>query len=134
MLRHVLAVAAVFAFAVPALAEEAPNPPPTDGAWGMEGQFVFNQNDGKAKGCRLDLSKDEKGGHYTPIVADDCTTQFEFLGKVSTWDLAGDDGFVLLDAAGATIIELHPAEGDSAVYVGTNAADQRSYYMERISG
>lgn len=118
----------------PPPAEEEPNGPPTEGAWGMEGQFVFNQADGKAKGCRLDLWKDEKDGHYTTKPDADCAAQFEFISKIAGWDLAGDAGFALVGADGTIIIEMQPSEAEPAIYKGTSTLDGRDYYMERISG
>lgn len=129
MMRHVVAAVAALAFAAPALADEAPNPPPTEGAAGLEGQFVFSQSDGKARGCVVILYAEEAGGHYKSELADDCATQFEFLGAVTGWDFAGQD-ILLVGADSAVIVELTPDA--SGMLRGTH--DGREYYLERTSG
>lgn len=129
--------AAVFAvsFALPAFAlgDEAPNPPPSEGAAGIEGQFVFNQADGKARGCQVILFNEPAGGHLKSELAEDCATQFEFLGAVKSWELKGD-AIELLDSAGTLVIEMAPKDQDTGMYRGTGAADGREYYLERTSG
>lgn len=66
----------------------------------MEDQFVFNQADGKAKGCRLDLWKDDKDSLYTTKPDEDCAAQFEFVSGIAGWDLAGDAGISLVGTEG----------------------------------
>lgn len=129
MLKH-LAVAALLALS-PTLADEAPNPPPTEGAAGLEGQFVFSQSDGKARGCQVILFNEETAGHYKAELASDCKEQFEFLGKVAGWDF-DDQDILLVDAQSAVIIQLSPDA--NGMLRGKNEADGREYYLERTSG
>jgi hypothetical protein len=129
MLKH-LTVAVLLALA-PALADDAPNPPPTEGAAGLEGQFVFSQSDGKARGCQVILYAEETAGHYKAELAPDCKEQFEFLGAVTGWDF-DDQDIVLVGAQDAVVIQLSPDA--NGMLRGKNEADGRDYYLERTSG
>lgn len=125
--------AAVLAFSATAMAEEQPNPPPTEGAAGIEGQFVFNQADGKSRGCQVILFAEEEDGHFRADMGD-CATQFEFLGDVASWDFTDDDTVQLIDEANKAVIELTPEDDTNALYRGKNPLDGREYYLERTSG
>ncbi len=133
MLRHVIAAAAL-AFAVTAAAEDEPNPPPTEGVPGMAGQFAFNQADGKSRGCLVILHEDEiANALYKVELADDCATQFEFLGDVGGWDRK-DDGFIIFTANGDQLFVMEPDAEEGYIYRGKLESDGRDCYMERVSG
>ncbi len=128
-----LTAAAALTLVLTASAQDQPNPPPTEGAAGHEGQFVFSQADGKARGCQVILFAEEEDGHYRADMGD-CATQFEFLGDVASWDVTDDDTVQLIDEANKAVIELTPEDDTNAMYRGKNPLDGRDYYLERTSG
>ncbi|BCW87947.1 hypothetical protein sos41_10790 [Alphaproteobacteria bacterium SO-S41] len=134
MLRRALAVtAAAFILAVPVLAEDVPNPPPTEGVEGMAGQFAFNQADGKSRGCAVILYDEAVANAlYKVELADDCTSQFEFLKDVGGWDRSDDDGILIFTKNGDQMFHFSPAQ--DAIYRGTFDGDKHEYYLERTSG
>lgn len=114
-----------------AFADDEPNPPPTEGAAGLEGQFVFNQADGKARGCQVILTNEVQQSHLKSELADDCAEQFEFLKTVAGWDFDGD-AILLVDAYADTVIRFAPDK--DGMLRGKNETDGREYYLERTSG
>lgn len=133
MLGRIAAVAALLA-ATAWAQDDAPNPPPTQGAAGLEGQFVFSQSDGRSKGCAVILLADEAGADLHTVELDAlCTSQFEFLADTAGWGVAGQ-GITLIQKDGSVLIDLQPNAAEPSIYTGTSTLDGRDYYLERTSG
>ncbi len=134
MLRLFCAATAALALTFSAAATDEPNPPPTEGVPGTAGQFVFNQADGKSRGCAVILFEDAVANAlYKVELADDCAEQFEFLKDVGGWDVSEEDkGILIFTTNGDQMFHFAPAE--DGLYRGTYDANKRDYYLERTSG